>query len=79
MRRTLNDKVKLCGWFRPLTASMVEEYGKEVFGVEHHDSFMIIIIQIAKEWKMKIPAVVHVDGTTRLEMVKKKSIRVTGT
>ncbi|CAN5285218.1 carbamoyltransferase [soil metagenome] len=71
MREILNDKVKLREWFRPLAPSMLEEYGQEIFGVEHHDPFMITVIQVADEWKEKIPAVVHVDGTARPQMVNK--------
>lgn len=72
MREILNHKVKLREWFRPLAPSMLEEYGTEIFGVEHHDPFMITVIQVAEEWKKKIPAVVHVDGTARPQMVNKE-------
>ncbi len=72
MREILNEKVKLREWFRPLAPSMHEENGKEVFGVEHHDPFMITVIEVADEYKAKIPAVVHVDGTARPQMVNKK-------
>jgi carbamoyltransferase len=71
MREILNHKVKLREWFRPLAPSMQEEHGREVFGVEHHDPFMITVIQVAEEYKAKIPAVVHVDGTARPQMVNK--------
>lgn len=73
MREILNDKVKLREWFRPLAPSMLEEHGKEIFGVEHHDPFMITVIQVAEEWKKKIPAVVHVDGTARPQMVSRET------
>lgn len=71
MREILNHKVKLREWFRPLAPSMLEENGREVFGVEHHDPFMITVIGVAEEYKSKIPAVVHVDGTARPQMVSK--------
>lgn len=71
MREILNDKVKLREWFRPLAPSMLEEYGAEVFGKEHHDPFMITVIEVAEEYKSRIPAVVHVDGTARPQMVNK--------
>jgi carbamoyltransferase len=32
---------------------------------------MITVIQVSEEWKPKIPAVVHVDGTARPQMVNK--------
>lgn len=71
MREILNHKVKLREWFRPLAPSMQEEHGREVFGVEHHDPFMITVIEVAEEYKAKIPAVVHVDGTARPQMVSR--------
>jgi carbamoyltransferase len=72
MREILNHKVKLREWFRPLAPSMLEEAGREIFGVEHHDPFMITVIKVSDEWKDKIPAVVHVDGTARPQMVSKE-------
>ena len=72
MREILNHKVKLREWFRPLAPSMLEENSFEVFGVEHHDPFMITVIEVAEEYKAKIPAVVHVDGSARPQMVDKK-------
>lgn len=73
MREILNHKVKLREWFRPLAPSMQEEHGNNVFGVEHHDPFMITVIQVAEEYKEKIPAVVHVDGSARPQMVSKNA------
>ncbi|MGI8884623.1 MAG: carbamoyltransferase family protein [Pyrinomonadaceae bacterium] len=72
LREALNHKVKLREWFRPLAPSMLEEYGREVFGKEHHDPFMITVIEVAEDYKSKIPAVVHVDGTARPQMVNKE-------
>ena len=72
MREILNHKVKLREWFRPLAPSMQEEHGKDVFGVEHHDPFMITVIQVADDYKDKVPAVVHVDGSARPQMVNKE-------
>ena len=71
MREILNHKVKLREWFRPLAPSMQEEHGSDVFGVEHHDPFMITVLAVADDYKEKIPAVVHVDGTARPQMVSK--------
>ncbi|QQS32206.1 MAG: carbamoyltransferase [Acidobacteriota bacterium] len=73
MREILNHKVKLREWFRPLAPSMHEEAGREVFGVEHHDPFMITVIEVAEEYKEKVPAVVHVDGTARPQMVSRET------
>jgi carbamoyltransferase len=71
MREILNHKVKLREWFRPLAPSMHEEHATEVFGVEHHDPFMITVIAVDESYKAKIPAVVHVDGSARPQMVNR--------
>jgi carbamoyltransferase len=73
MREILNHKVKLREWFRPLAPSMLEEEGTTIFGKEHHDPFMITVIEVAENYKSKIPAVVHVDGTARPQMVSKET------
>jgi carbamoyltransferase len=51
MREILNHKVKLREWFRPLAPSMHEEHGIDVFGVEHHDPFMITVIAVNENYK----------------------------
>jgi carbamoyltransferase len=73
MRDILNKKIKLREWFRPLAPSMMEEYGNEIFGVEHYDPFMITVISVAEDYKEKVPAVVHVDGTARPQMVSRET------
>jgi carbamoyltransferase len=73
MREILNHKVKLREWFRPLAPSMLEESATEVFGVEHHDPFMITVIEVAEDYKSTIPAVVHVDGSARPQMVSQET------
>jgi len=73
MREVLNHKVKLREWFRPLAPSMQEEHHQEVFGVEHYDPFMITVLAVADDYREKIPAVVHVDGTARPQTVNAKT------
>jgi carbamoyltransferase len=73
MRDILNHKVKLREWFRPLAPSMQEESGKEVFGLEHNDPFMITVLSVAENYQERIPAVVHVDGTARPQMVSRET------
>jgi carbamoyltransferase len=73
VREKLNHQVKLREWFRPLAPSVMEEYRSEIFGCErYHDPFMITVYPVRKDVREKIPAVVHVDGTARPQMVRKQ-------
>jgi carbamoyltransferase len=71
MRETLNQKVKLREWFRPLAPSLLEESSAELFGASHRDPFMITVLDVAGEQRHRVPAVVHVDGTARPQTVSR--------
>lgn len=73
MRELLNKKVKLREWFRPLAPSMLEEASGDLFGCPHRDPFMITVLSVAEEYRRRIPAVVHVDGTARPQTVSRKT------
>ena len=61
--------------FMPFAPSALAEYADEVFeNVEpgrHAAEFMTITYDVKKEWQPKIPAVVHVDGTARPQLVRR--------
>ncbi|MDB5804777.1 MAG: Decarbamoylnovobiocin carbamoyltransferase [Betaproteobacteria bacterium] len=61
--------------FMPFAPSTLAEYADEVYeGVEpgrHAAEFMTITYDVKKEWHERIPAVVHVDGTARPQLVRR--------
>ncbi len=61
--------------FMPFAPSALAEYADEVFeNVEpgrHAAEFMTITYDVKKQWQPKIPAVVHVDGTARPQLVRR--------
>ena len=61
--------------FMPFAPSALAEYADEVFeNVEpgrHAAEFMTITYDVKNEWQPKIPAVVHVDGTARPQLVRR--------
>jgi carbamoyltransferase len=73
MRELLNKKVKLREWFRPLAPSILEEAGAEILEQPRRDPFMITVFSVVEEQRDRIPAVVHVDGTTRPQTVSRKT------
>jgi carbamoyltransferase len=72
IRELLNLKVKLREWFRPLAPSMLAEASEEVFGIAHSDPYMVTVLPVLEEYRERIPAVVHIDGTARPQTVARE-------
>src|SRR3954464_11130966 len=67
MKETLNRRVKHRQAFRPFAPIVLAERAKEVFEGEEDSPFMLIAKRVRPEWRDRIPAVVHVDGTARVQ------------
>jgi carbamoyltransferase len=65
----LND-VKGREQFRPIAPMVRLERAPELFGRGPIPSpYMLFVHDVAPEWRDRIPAVVHVDGTARIQTV----------
>ena len=73
MKDVLNLKIKRRESFRPFAPSILEERTGEWFTIDHPDPFMLKVYPIRPEKRAAIPAVVHVDGTGRLQTVSERS------
>jgi carbamoyltransferase len=71
MKQKINKKVKHRHWYRPFAPSVLREKVKDVFESDVESPYMSLAIPIKKEWRKKIPAVNHIDGTSRLQTVTK--------
>ena len=67
----LNERIKNRESFRPFAPSILEEKIGEYFSSIHPSGFMLFAYKVKDEKKQVIPAVVHVDGTSRLQTVSK--------
>lgn len=72
MRDILNARVKKREWFRPFAPSILLEKVGEYFEQNYPDPFMLKVYLIKEEKRKIIPAVVHVDGTGRLQTVSRQ-------
>ncbi len=65
----LND-VKGREQFRPVAPMVLEERAAEIFSDGPIPSpFMLFVHTVAPEWRDRIPAVTHVDGTARIQTI----------
>ena len=71
-QQLLNEKIKKRESFRPFAPSILEEYGDSYFENYQFTPFMERVLPIKKEMQKLIPAVTHVDGSGRLQSVKKE-------
>ena len=75
MKDILNVKVKHREKFRPFAPVVCEDDAFNYFDcdqpVPEPTDFMLMVYPIKKEWQDKIPTVVHVDGSGRLQTIRK--------
>lgn len=69
----VNNKIKFRELFRPFAPSVLKNFENEYFEMNNTDSpYMIMAFQTKKDKKDLIPAVVHVDGSARVQGVTKE-------
>ena len=73
MKDILNLKIKRRESFRPFAPSILEEHVSEWFEETDEVPFMMQVFQFREDKREQLPAVVHVDGSGRLQTVSRKS------
>tara|TARA_Y100001963_G_C6401449_1_gene274257 strand:- start:82 stop:492 length:411 start_codon:yes stop_codon:yes gene_type:complete len=69
MKDLINKKVKHRQWFRPFAPSVLKEEAKDWFELDVDSPYMSFVFLVKEEVREKIPAVVHLDGTARVQTV----------
>ena len=69
MKDKINQAIKFREQFRPFAPICTEESSKEYFCIEADAPFMTFTVDVREEKKSEIPAIVHHDGTARLQTV----------
>ena len=72
MKDRINARVKMREPFRPFAPSILHEYGDEYFESYRESPYMERTLRFRDEVVSKVPAVVHVNGTGRLQTVKRE-------
>ena len=69
MKDIINEKVKHRQWFRPFAPSILREDVSDWFEIDVDSPYMTTVIKFKESVRNKIPAVVHYDGSARLQTV----------
>ena len=79
-KELLNAKVKHREKFRPFAPVVCNDDALKYFEcdkpIPKPTDFMLIVYPIKKEWRKKIPSVTHVDGSGRLQTIKRSQNRL---
>ncbi|MDH6223925.1 carbamoyltransferase C-terminal domain-containing protein [Streptomyces sp. MJP52] len=66
------NRVKGREEFRPVAPMVLDERAAEIFTGRLPSPYMLFVHDVADAWRDRIPAVVHVDGTARIQTVEER-------
>ncbi|MCD6500723.1 hypothetical protein J7K42_01750 [bacterium] len=72
LKNQLNEKIKHREWFRPFAPSCLLEKTPEYFAYDNSFPYMLFALPVKSDKKTKIPAVIHINGTSRIQTVTKE-------
>lgn len=75
MKDLLNKKVKNREWYRPFAPVVRLEDVSKFFEWEKESRWMSFCPLVKEEWRKKLPAITHIDGTARVQTVTKEQNR----
>lgn len=73
MKDYLNERVKHREAFRPFAPMVTYEDAFTIFDLRQDSPYMLLACQVREDFRDKIPSVVHIDGTARVQTVHKES------
>jgi carbamoyltransferase len=69
MKDTLNRRVKFREPYRPYAPSVLAEHAGEWLDLDTESPFMLMVVDVREDKRARVPAVTHVDNTTRPQTV----------
>lgn len=69
----INSEIKGREWYRPFAPAVIFEQQKNIFDTDIFSPNMLVTAKVLDNWKEKIPAVVHIDGSSRFQSVTETS------
>ena len=74
IKNSINSKIKLRELFRPFAPSVIDKFADKYFNLKNSFdySYMNAVCTVKNNMKKFIPAVINIDNTARIQVVKKK-------
>lgn len=72
-KERLDREIKKREWFRPYAPSVLLERASELFDIDVPSPYMLLAVNTRPEARERIPAVVHVDGSARVQTVDRNT------
>ena len=69
----INAQIKYRERWRPFCPSILDRVAPEILQTDHPAPYMTFTFDVNPAWKDRIPEVVHEDGTSRAQVVEKKT------
>ena len=60
-------------WYRPFAPAVLFEKQPDIFDLDVYSPYMLVTSKVREEWRSKIPAVTHIDNTSRFQSVTENS------
>lgn len=73
MKDLINAKIKRREGFRPFAPSILQEAVTTYFEQDVFSPFMMHVVKLKPEWRDRLPAIAHVDGTGRLQSIVRET------
>jgi carbamoyltransferase len=71
-KKRLNDIIKKREWFRPFAPMVIKEKAGIYFKNCQESPHMLLVFDLMDEYREKLPAITHVDGTARVQTIDKE-------
>jgi carbamoyltransferase len=73
MKDRLNARVKHRQSFRPFAPAVLVERSQDIFEGDPDSPFMLLSTNVRPEWRDRLPAVTHIDGSARVQTVDRET------
>ncbi len=71
-KERLDAEIKRREWFRPYAPSVLAEHADEYFEMLGPSPYMLVAVNTRPAMRDKVPSIVHVDGTARVQTVDRR-------